>query len=74
LSLRADRFRLELASDKAGHAVHRVEIGGHELLVGDRDAVALFEERDQLEHPGGIDDAAVQKGRVVGDLLRLLPE
>ena len=55
---------LALRFGEGGDAAHRVEVLGDHLLVLDRHAQLFLDEHDDLEHAGGIDDAALEQ-RVV---------
>ena len=43
----------------------RVQVVGHQLVVLDLDAESLLEEHHDLEHPGRVDDPALEKRLVV---------
>ena len=61
-----------LRDDERGGVLHRVEILGQELTVGDRDAELLLEERDELQHARRVDDAALEERLIVRQALAVL--
>jgi hypothetical protein len=54
-----------LLGDEAGDVRDRVEVLREDLLVRDRDLVALLNEPDQLENDRRVDDADLDEGVIV---------
>ena len=61
-----------LAGNKGGYAGYRIEIGRHDVGIGNRNAETLLKERHQLEDAGGIHKIVFdQRKLVAGCMVRV---
>ena len=64
----------QLPAHERPDAGEGIEVVRHQLLVGDLDLELGFEERDELQDSGGIDDPPGDEGVVLVEGLRALAE
>ena len=54
-----------MSGNEGRDACHRIQIGGHDIRIGHDETELVFDESDQFENAGGVDDFVFDQRCVV---------